>query len=77
VLAGGAVVIGSLAAVAAARSYGMLMLAFVAFFPASGAFVSLSQAALMDAAPGRQQQRMAAWNLAGSAGAVCGPVLLV
>ncbi len=76
-LAGGAVVIGSLAAVAAARSYGMLMLAFVAFFPASGAFVSLSQAALMDAAPGRQQQRMAAWNLAGSAGAVCGPVLLV
>jgi len=76
VLAGGAVLVGSLAAVAAARSYGVLMLAFVAFFPASGAFVSLTQAALMDAAPGRQQQRMAAWNLAGSAGAVCGPVLL-
>jgi len=76
VLAGGAVVIGSLAAVAAAHSVGVLMLAFIAFFPASGAFVSLTQAALMDAAPGRQQQRMAAWNLAGSAGAVGGPLLL-
>ncbi len=76
VLAGGLVVIGSLAAVAAATSVGLLMLAFVAFFPASGAFVSLTQAALMDAAPARQQQRMAAWNLAGSAGAVGGPLLL-
>jgi FSR family fosmidomycin resistance protein-like MFS transporter len=76
VLAGGAVFIGSLAAVAAAQSFGVLMLAFIAFFPASGAFVSLTQAALVDAAPGRQQQRMAAWNLAGSAGAVGGPLLL-
>jgi len=76
VLIGGAVVIGSLAAVALARSYVVLMLAFIAFFPASGAFVSLTQAALMDAAPGRHQQRMAAWNLAGSFGAVIGPLLL-
>ncbi len=75
-LAGGAVVIASLAAVAAARSAGVLLVALVAFFPASGAFVGLTQAALMDAAPGRQQQRMAAWNLAGSAGAVGGPLLL-
>jgi FSR family fosmidomycin resistance protein-like MFS transporter len=76
VLAGGAVVIASLVAVAAARSATVLMVAFVAFFPASGAFVSLTQAALMDRAPGRQQQRMAGWNLAGSAGAVGGPLLL-
>ncbi len=76
VLAGGAIFIGSLVAVAAAHSFAVLMLAFIAFFPASGAFVSLTQAALMDAAPGRQQQRMAAWNLAGSAGAVGGPLLL-
>jgi FSR family fosmidomycin resistance protein-like MFS transporter len=66
----------SLAAAAAARSATVLLVAFVAFFPASGAFVSLTQAALMDGAPGRQQQRMAAWNLAGSAGAVGGPLLL-
>jgi MFS transporter, FSR family, fosmidomycin resistance protein len=76
VLAGGAVVMASLAAVAAARSAGVLLVAFVAFFPASGAFVSLTQAALVDAAPGREQQRLAAWNLAGSAGAVAGPLLL-
>ena len=76
VLAGGVVVMASLAAVAAAHSATALLVALVAFFPASGAFVSLTQAALMDQAPGRQQQRMAAWNLAGSAGAVCGPVLL-
>jgi MFS transporter, FSR family, fosmidomycin resistance protein len=76
VLIGGAVLIGSLAAVAFANSYIVLLLAFIAFFPASGAFVSLTQAALMDAAPGRQQQRMAAWNLAGSSGAVIGPLLL-
>jgi FSR family fosmidomycin resistance protein-like MFS transporter len=76
VLAGGAVIVASLAAVAAARSATVLLAAFVAFFPASGAFVSLTQAALVDRAPGRQQQRMAAWNLAGSAGAVGGPLLL-
>ena len=76
VLAGGMVVAASLAAVAAAHSVTVLLVAFVAFFPASGAFVSLTQAALMDAAPGRHQQRMAAWNLAGSAGAVGGPLLL-
>jgi len=59
-----------------ARSYVVLMLAFIAFFPASGAFVTLTQAALMDAGPARRQQRMAAWNLAGSIGAVTGPLLL-
>ncbi len=76
VLAGGVVVTASLAAVAVSRSLGALVAAFAAFFPAAGAFVSLTQAALMDAAPGRRQRRMAAWNLAGSAGAVGGPVLL-
>src|SRR5258707_9509620 len=66
----------SLAAVAAAHTGTALLVALVAFFPESGAFVSLTQAALMDQAPGRQKQRMAAWNLAGSAGAVGGPLLL-
>jgi MFS transporter, FSR family, fosmidomycin resistance protein len=76
VLAGGVLVAGSLAAVGAAHSFWLLLVALVAFFPASGAFVSLTQAALMDAAPARHQQRMAAWNLAGSTGAVGGPLLL-
>jgi len=76
VLAGGVVFILSLAAVAVAQSFAGLLAAFVLFFPASGAFVSLTQSGLMDADPDRREQHMARWNLAGSAGAVTGPVLL-
>ncbi len=76
VLAGGVVLAGSLVAVAFAHTFLTLLVALIAFFPASGAFVGLTQAALMDAEPGRQQQSMAAWNLSGSAGAVAGPLLL-
>lgn len=76
VLAGGLVLAASLVLVAFAGSFLVLLAGLVAFFPASGAFVSLTQAALMDAEPDRHQQRMAAWNLAGSAGAVAGPLLL-
>ena len=77
VLAGGLVFIASLAGAAAAGSFAALLVAFVAFFPASGAFVGLTQSGLMDADPARQEQHMARWNLAGSAGAVAGPFLLI
>ncbi len=76
VLCGGAFFILSLAAVAGARSFAVLLCAFTAFYPASGAFVSLTQATLMDAWPDRQAQVMARWDLAGSVGAVAGPLLL-
>ena len=76
-LAGGVVFIASLAGAAAAHSFAALLVAFVVFFPASGAFVSLTQSGLMDADPARQEQHMARWNLAGSAGAVAGPFLLI
>jgi FSR family fosmidomycin resistance protein-like MFS transporter len=62
--------------VASARSFAVLLAAFVAFYPASGAFVSLTQAEIMDARPDRQAQVMARWDLAGAAGAVAGPLLL-
>jgi FSR family fosmidomycin resistance protein-like MFS transporter len=62
--------------VASARSFAVLLAAFVAFYPASGAFVSLTQAEIMDAWPDRQAQLMARWDLAGAAGAVAGPLLL-
>ncbi|MGO9080685.1 MAG: MFS transporter [Streptosporangiaceae bacterium] len=75
-LAGGLLFTGTLLGVAAAPSFGWLLAALVLFFPASGAFVGLAQSTLMDAAPGRQVQNMARWNLAGSAGAVSGPLLL-
>ena len=76
VLAGGIIFILSLLAVAGARSFLVLLAAFTVFFPASGAFVSLTQAELMDAWPDRQAQVMARWDLAGSTGAVAGPLLL-
>ena len=47
----------------------MLLAAFIAFYPASGAFVSLTQAELMDAWPDRQARHMARWDLAGRRGA--------
>jgi FSR family fosmidomycin resistance protein-like MFS transporter len=66
----------SLVAAATARSFAGLLVAVTAFFPASGAFVSLTQSGLMDADPARREQHMARWDLAGSAGQVAGPLLL-
>jgi FSR family fosmidomycin resistance protein-like MFS transporter len=76
VLAGGLVFIASLLAAAAASTFIALLAAFVLFFPASGAFVSLTEAEQMDAAPDRRAQFMARWTLAGALGAVAGPALL-
>jgi MFS transporter, FSR family, fosmidomycin resistance protein len=77
VLGGGVVFILALALAATARSFAGLLVAFVLFFPASGAFVSLTQSGLMDADPARREQHMARWELAGSAGQVAGPIMLV
>ena len=44
--------------------------------PASGAFVGLTEAQQIDAAPARRAQFMARWTLAGALGAVAGPGLL-
>ena len=76
-LAGGVAVVGSLVLAAAAQGFPMLLAGMVAFFPAAGAFVSLTEADLMDANPARREQYMAAWTLAGSLGAVGGPGVLV
>jgi MFS transporter, FSR family, fosmidomycin resistance protein len=75
ILGGGIVFLITLLAVASARSFAVLLAAFVAFYPASGAFVSLTQAEVMDAQPDRRAQVMARWDLAGAAGAVAGPLL--
>jgi FSR family fosmidomycin resistance protein-like MFS transporter len=77
ILGGGVVFVLTLLAVALAPSFAVLLAAFIAFYPASGAFVSLSQAEVMDIWPERQAQVMARWDLAGSAGAVAGPLLLI
>ncbi len=54
----------------------ILLFALCVFYPSSGAFVSLSQAALMDNQPSRHEQNMARWTFAGSLGVVLGPLLL-
>jgi MFS transporter, FSR family, fosmidomycin resistance protein len=77
VLGGGILFVLALLAVAAARSFAVLLCAFVAFYPFSGAYVSLTQAELMDAWPDRQARLMARWDLAGAIGAVAGPLLLM
>ena len=76
VLGGGVIFVLTLLAAASARSFAVLLCAFVASYPASGAFVSLTQAELMDTWPDRHAQVMARWEVAGSAGAVAGPLLL-
>jgi MFS transporter, FSR family, fosmidomycin resistance protein len=76
VLGGGALFTAALIAVALAPAFGWLLLAFAVLYPASGAFVALSQADLMDAAPARREQNMARWTLAGSIGGLAGPAVL-
>jgi FSR family fosmidomycin resistance protein-like MFS transporter len=58
------------------QSFVVLLLSFMLFYPASGSFVSLSQAALMDTDPARHEHNMARWTLAGSLGVVTGPLAL-
>ena len=58
------------------QTFVALLIAFVVFNPASGAFVNLSQATLMDLNPARHEQMMARWTLAGSLGVVSGPLLI-
>ena len=76
VLAGGLVFVASVLAAGLATSFAGLLIALTIFFPASGMFVSLTQAGLMDADPPRRAQHMARWTLAGSVGAVTGPILV-
>ena len=57
-------------------SFIFLLSSCILFFPSSGAFVSLSQANLMDSDTARHEQNMARWTFAGSLGVLAGPLLL-
>ena len=72
IVGGGAIFALSLALISASSGFWSLLLALMLISPASGAFVGLSQAALMDAGPARREQNMARWAFAGSAGQVFG-----
>ena len=76
VLAGGVVFAAASLLIGLSTSFAALLAATVLFNPASGAFVGLSQAALMDAAPERREQNMARWSLFGSLGNCVGPAAL-
>jgi len=76
ILAGGILFTGSLFITSASSSFVILLVSFILFFPSSGAFVSLSQANLMDSDSARHEQNMARWTFAGSVGVLTGPLLL-
>ena len=76
ILAGGLFFTLSLAFTAVSQNFAFLLLAVVLFNPASGAFVSLSQATLMDSDPERHESNMARWTFAGSLGVFIGPLIL-
>jgi MFS transporter, FSR family, fosmidomycin resistance protein len=66
----------SVAALAMAQTYPTAILAMSLAYPASGGFVALSQATLMDLAPAEHDRSMARWTAAGAVGAMAGPLML-
>lgn len=76
ILAGGFFFTISLFVTGLSTSFILLLASFILFHPSSGAFVSLSQAALMDSDPSRRENNMVRWTFAGSLGVVMGPILL-
>lgn len=76
ILGGGILFTVSLFMTSTSYSFLFLLSSFVLFFPSSGAYVSLSQANLMDTDESRHEQNMARWTFAGSLGVVTGPLLL-
>jgi FSR family fosmidomycin resistance protein-like MFS transporter len=76
IVTGGILFTISLFLTSISRSFLLLLSSFILFFPSSGAFVSLSQANLMDSDPTRHEPNMARWTFAGSLGVLSGPLLL-
>lgn len=76
ILAGGIFFTLAIILTASSASFLFLLFAFILFNPSSGAFVSLSQATLIDTDETRHEQNMARWTFAGSLGVFLGPLLL-
>jgi FSR family fosmidomycin resistance protein-like MFS transporter len=75
-VAGGFAFAVSAALTAGAVGFWTLLVALLIGNPASGAFVSLAQATLMDASPAERARSMARWTVVGSVGYVAAPVLV-
>jgi FSR family fosmidomycin resistance protein-like MFS transporter len=76
VLGGGLAFIAGQLLFATAPGPSVLLIASCVLYPASGAFVSLAQATWMDIDPASTERNMARWVVAGSVGAVLGPLVL-
>jgi FSR family fosmidomycin resistance protein-like MFS transporter len=76
ILGGGAVFALALLMTALSPGFLALLTAFILLYPASGAFVTLSQATMMDVDAARHEHNMARWTFAGSLGVVIGPLAL-
>lgn len=60
-----------------AQVYGALLLAFGVLYVASGAYVNLSQATLIDLNSNRAEHTMARWTLLGSIGVTVSPLIAI
>ena len=76
VLGGGVVFAAAVGLISVSQGFVVLLVAWVIFYPASGGFVSLSQASLMDLDPARREQNMVRWEFAGWAAVALGPLVL-
>ena len=76
VIGGGVAFAAALGLISVSQGFVVLLLAWMVFYPASGAFVSLSQASLMDYDPSRREQNMVRWEFAGWVGFALGPLAL-
>lgn len=73
---GGSSLVGVVILLGTAQTFTVALFAMIISFLASGAFVTLSQATLMDLNPSREPQMMARWTLAGAIGNLAGPLLV-
>lgn len=76
ILGGGVLFVATTLALGLVPGFVVLLIVAVVASPASGAFVGLSQAALMEGSPGQLEQAMARWTLIGSVGVVAAPLLV-
>jgi FSR family fosmidomycin resistance protein-like MFS transporter len=76
IFAGGVALSAAWLATSVAAGFPLIVAAVVVAYPASGAFVSLSQASLIDANPGREGGVMARWSAAGTLGSLLGPAIM-
>jgi FSR family fosmidomycin resistance protein-like MFS transporter len=76
IFAGGVALSAAWLAISVAAGFPLILAAAVLAYPASGAFVTLSQASLIEANPGREGAMMARWNAAGTLGSLLGPAMM-